>query len=309
MKKQTIAVACLMALLLSSGIAAGVAWFGEVSAQRNTVNLEFRGTFVQIIYYLLYGTFNGNQTGSGLLRIYQNLEGMILMNPPIAYKMIYQTIRYFIITLEPLYVTAFLCVCIYLIFLSGSPQGRTKAKNLLPVLIASIIAISLSYQILMVMFNASNELCTGIIDAGKVDMSNLFLDTIADLVRLFSAATLTSFDGGFIFLILIFTLTLGLITMLTLRYIILLFFTMIFPVGIFFYTINGTRSLGRVIIEQSVLWTFVQVVITLIIVTTSIGVDLLGITGDLKTILGITAFIASISSPIILLTMIKRFLP
>ena len=308
MKKKTIAVACLTALLLS-GIATGVAWFGEASAQRETVNLEFRGAFIQIIYYLLYGTFAGNQTDSGLLKIYQNLEGMVLMNPPIFYKMIYQTIRYFIIILEPLYLTAFLCVCVYLIFLSGSPQGRTKAKNLLPVLVASIVAISLSYQILMVMFSASNDLCKGIIDAGKVDMSKLFLETIGDLARLFSAATLTSFDGGLIFLILIFTLTLGLITMLTLRYVILLFFTMIFPVGIFLYTIKGARRLGRVIIEQTALWTFVQVAITLIITTTSIGVNLLGITGDLKTILGITAFLASISSPIILLTLIKRFLP
>jgi hypothetical protein len=306
MKKESIAIIGLLALLLSG---MSCAWFGEATAQREKVNLEFRGTYIQIVYYLLYGSFLGKQTGSGLLAMYENLEGMVLMNPPIAYKMIYQTIRYFIMILEPIYVTAFLFVCVYLIFMSGSPTGRTKAKSLLPMLIASIVVISLSYQILMVLFTASNELCTGVIDAGNVKMGALFLDTINDLVRFFSAATVTSFDGGLTFMLLIFSLTFGLVTMLTLRYVILLFFTMIFPIGIFFYTIGGLRSIGRVIIEQTVLWTFVQVAITLIIATTSIGVKLLGITGDLKTILGVTAFIASIASPIILLSMIKRFLP
>ena len=306
MKKESIALMGLLALLLSG---VSWAWFGESSTQRETVNLEFRGTYIQIVYYLLYGSFNGKQTDSGLLEMYENLEGMVLINPPLNYKMIYQTIRYFIIILEPIYVTAFLFVCVYLIFLSGSPTGRTRAKSMLPILIASIVAISLSYQILMVLFNASSELCTGIIDAGKVEMGSLFLDTINDLVRFFSAATITSFDGGLTFMVMIFTLTFGLITMLALRYVVLLFFTMIFPIGIFFYTIPELRNMGRVIIEQTILWTFVQVAITLIIATSSIGVKLLGITGDLKTILGITAFIASIVSPIILLSMIKRFLP
>jgi hypothetical protein len=306
MKKEHMALIGLVVLLLPG---LSWAWFGEASSQRETVNLEFRGTYIQVVYYLLYGNFNGKQTDSGLLKIYENLEGMILMNPPLAYKMIYQTIRYFIIILEPIYVTAFLFVCVYLIFLSGSPSGRTKAKGLLPMLVASIVAISLSYQILMVLFNASYELCTGVISAAKLSMGALFLDTINDLIRFFSAATITSFDGGLTFMVMLFSLTFGLITMLALRYVILLFFTMIFPVGIFLYTIPGLRNMGRVIIEQTILWTFVQVVITLIIATTSIGVKLLGINGDLKTILGITAFMACIGSPLILLSMIKRFLP
>lgn len=306
MKKGSIVFICLMALALTS---ASYAWFGEATSQRETVNLEFRGVYIQIIYYILYGTFEGKQIGTGLLSMYENMQGMVLMNPPLAYNMIYQTIRYFILILEPVYVTAFLLVCVYLIFMSGSPAGRTRAKNMLPMLIASIVAISLSYQILTIMFNASYELSAGILDAGKVNMSTLFMDTINDLVRFFSAATVTSFDGGVIFMLLIFTLTFGLITMLTLRYVVLLFFTMTFPIGIFFYTIPSMRSVGRVMIEQAVLWTFVQVAITLIIATTSIGVKLLGITGDLKTILGVTAFTAAIFSPIILLSMIKRFLP
>jgi len=267
------------------------------------------GAYIQMVYYLLYGVFEGKQIGSGLLSMYNNLDGMILMNPPLTYKMIYQAIRYFIIILEPLYVTVFLAVCVYLIFMSGSPAGRTRAKNMLPVLIASIVAISLTYQMLTIMFNASYELCTGIINAGRVNTGTLFLDTMNDLVRFFSSATVSSFDGGVSFMVLIFALSFGLIAMLTLRYVILLFFAMTIPVGIFFYTISGLRSIGRVMIEQTILWTFVQVAITLIIVTASIGVKLLNIVGDLKTILGITAFAASILSPIILLSMIKRFLP
>jgi hypothetical protein len=66
MKKESIIALIGLFALLLSGLS--WAWFGEASSQREKVNLEFRGTYIQIVYYLLYGSFNGRQTDSGLLR-------------------------------------------------------------------------------------------------------------------------------------------------------------------------------------------------------------------------------------------------
>ena len=140
-------------------------------------------------------------------------------------------------------------------------------------------------------------------------MQTIFVDTINDLVRVFSVSAITTFDGGYMFLLLIFFLIMSVFLVLALRYVILLFFVLLFPIGIFLYTFSQTRSVGRTILEQTIIWTLMQVAITLIIVTANVGISVFGVFGDLKTIMGITAFIAVVASPAILAAMIKRFLP
>lgn len=284
-------------------------WFGETASQKERIELEFRGTFIMVIYSLMYGTVLGTRIDNGLIGIFENLQGIVLMNPPLQYHMIHNIIRYFIVILEPLYITSLLVTALYLIFVSGSPAGRRKAKGLLPLLIASAVAISLTFQILTILFNTSQELSIEIIKVANVDVTEIFLETIEDLMQLFTASTLNLFEGGFFFLLLIFFMITGVFTVLTLRYIVLLFFTMIFPIGIFLYTFEFSRGMGRFILEQTILWTFVQVLIIVILVVVNMGVSVFGITDDLRTIIGVTSFIAVIVSPLILITLIKRFLP
>lgn len=286
-----------------------IAWFGEAAAKQEALELEFRETFILLIYYLLYGTVMGVPLGHGLLEIFENLRGLVLMNPPLNHDLIYHVIRYFIIVLEPLYVTTLLVTGIYLMFLSGSPKGRRKAKLLFPRLIASMVAVTLSLQILQIMFGVSYGLSENILDNSGVEINAVFMETIDSLVILFSASTLTTFEGGHMFLLLIFFLVMGLFSILTLRYIILSIFTLIFPLGIFLYTFKISRGVGRFILEQAILWTFLQVVISLLIVVANIGVTLFGLTGDLRTIAGVMAFLMVITSPMMLITLIKKFLP
>lgn len=285
------------------------AWYGEVASQQEKIELEFRDVFVMLVYLLLYGTYQGTQVDVGLLRLFDNFQALVLMNPPLDYEMIHGIIRYSVIVLEPLYLTAVLATGAYLIFFSGSPESRNKAKSLLLKMLASIVVVSLSTQILQVLFNISYNLSTGIIGLSKTNMQTIFMDTINDLVKVFSVSAITTFDGGYVFLLLIFFLIMTTFIILAMRYIILLFFVLLFPLGIFFYTFSMTRSIGRTIIEQIILWTFMPVAVTMIIVTANIGINLFVIGGDLKTIMGITAFIAVAASPIILVAMIKRFLP
>lgn len=303
-KQLILMVSCIV---LSSCITS--AWFGELAAKHETIELEFRGTFILLIYYLIYGTVLGTPEGRGLVEIFENLPGLILMNPPLDYDITYHIIKYFITVLEPLYVTAILITGIYLMFLSGSPQGRISARKLLPRLIASMVIVSLSFPILQLIFNVSYELSKDIIDKSPVKINEIFLETINRLVRIFTASTLTTFEGGHPFLLLIFLLVIGMFFILTLRYILLLLFTLIFPLGIFLYTFNIGRGIGRFILEQTILWTFLQVVIALLIVVVNIGVTIFGLTGDLKTIMGITAFLVVIISPLVLMAMVRRFLP
>lgn len=285
------------------------AWFGESAAQKEAIELEFRGIFVLVIYYLLYGTVMGVPVGHGLLEIFEDLRGLILMNPQLNDDIVYHIIRYFITVLEPLYVTALLVTGIYLMFLSGSPNGRRKAKLLFPRLFISMVIVSLSFPILQLMFSVSYGLSLDILNNSPVEIGGVFLETINSLVIIFAASTLTTFEGGHFFLLFILLLVVGVFSTLILRYIILLIFTLIFPLGIFLYTFNITRGMGRFMLEQTLLWTFLQVLISLVIVVVNIGVTLIGLSGDMGTVAGMVAFLLVIISPMVFTTMVKRFLP
>jgi len=306
MKRKKAIAAVTLAIMLSC---MATAWFGETASQKESVELQFRATFILFVNYLLYGTLFGQPLDFGLMNVYDSLQGLMLINPPLSYSAIYNTIRYFIMILEPLYITAIIVTGLYFFFSSASPAGRTRARNLLPILVLSMVATSLSINILQILFNFSYELSKGIIVNSKVNPSGIFTQTIDDLVGFFTSSTLATFDGGYLFIVLILFLVGGMFTVLTIRYVVLLFFTLAFPVGIFLYTFSFSRGIGRVILEQTILWTIIQIVVTVIIVIVNIGVDMFGLSGDLRTLMGITAFLAVIISPVILISMVKRFLP
>lgn len=307
MKKRQMLVSAFILAAVST--ATGTAWFGEMASVQERSELAFRGSFISVAYHLLYGTVYGNPEGSGLLGIYEHLDALILMNPPLDYYVIHNIMGYFILILEPLYVTAILATGLYMMFFSMSPSGRGKAKALLPRLLASMVAVTLSMDMLRLAFRVSHAFCRDLMDKSGVPVHALFTETLNDLVRSFSASAAASFDGGYVFLMLVFGAAIGTATLLAVRYVMLVVFALVFPLGIFLYTFNISRNVGRFMIEQTVLWTFVQAVVTILLVVVNLGMSLMGVSGDLKTLAGITAFIAVFLSPVILLTMIKRFLP
>jgi hypothetical protein len=306
MNKKALAAACIMGSL---SIAAGAAWFGESASLQERSELYMRGSFISVAYHLLYGFVYGNPEGSGILSVYHNIDALILMNPPLGYYIVHNIIAYFITILAPLYVMALLGTGLYMIFFSASVAGRKKAKEFLPRLAASMIVTSLSIPILRLMFQASYAFCRDLLENSGVPTHALFTETLGDLVLMFSSSAASSYDAGYIFLMAIYAVAIGTVTILAVRYVVLLAFTLVFPLAVFLYTFNISRDLGRFMLEQTILWTFLQAMITVALVVANLGVKFLGITGDLKTIAGITAFVLVFFSPVLLLTRIRRFLP
>jgi len=76
--------------------------------------------------------------------IYNNLPYFLLNDPRPESPDISSVSRYFISFLEPLYVMAILLTGIYLLFFSGTPQGRVRAKSMLISLIMGMVVISVS---------------------------------------------------------------------------------------------------------------------------------------------------------------------
>lgn len=306
MKRKTTATILVAATL---PVLAGAAWFGEYASIQERTEMELRSSFISIAYYLLYGTVYGNPEGSGTLSVYQQLKSLILMTPPLDYYIIHNIIGYFIMILQPAYVTAILATSGYMIFFSASPSGRKKAKELLPRLGISMVIVTLSFPILRLIFLICTTFSKDLIDKSGTPTHALYTETLGDLVRMFSASAAMSYDAGYALLTTIFVIGIGTVTLLAARYIILLAFTLTFPLAVFLYTFNTSRSTGRFMIEQLLLWNFVSAFITVALVTSNLGIYFLAPTGDLRTLAGLTAVGFVFASPIMLLIMIRRFLP
>ncbi|MEA3254204.1 MAG: hypothetical protein U9Q22_00025 [Candidatus Altiarchaeota archaeon] len=272
---------------------------GERVYQQESMELEWRSIFINVMNLVI----------SDLKDLYTDLPDFILLNPPLGHELIYGMINSLIQILQPFYTLVILVTGIYLIFLSGSPKGRARVRSLFPRLIASMVLVSLSSPILQLIYNSSHDLTQEILKRIPVDPAKIFLDTIDGLMLIFSSGTLVSLEGGHIFLLLAFISVLGIFMVLALRYVILLLFTLIFPASIFLYTFGFTRNMGRTMIEQTLVWTFMQVIVAIVLLTANVGISLMSLEGDLVIIAGFMAFILITTSPLILLSFARRFLP
>ncbi|RLI88390.1 MAG: hypothetical protein DRO76_00450 [Candidatus Altiarchaeales archaeon] len=284
-----------IALILSTSSSA----MGERAMNQERIELGWRTIFIDIMHWVV----------SNIMGIYDDLEDFILWNPPLGHENISRILNSVIGILQPLYVTAILITGIYLIFLSGSIKGRIYARNLLPRLIISMFVVSLSFVILQLLFNISYSITEEILKRSPVGITQIFSDVTKQSMLLFDSATLVSLEAGHIFFLLIFTITLGPFIILALRYLILVLFTLIFPISIFLYTFNFSRPAGRIMLEQTLIWTFMQVVFATLIVITNLGISVMGLHGDLRIIAGIIVFLLIVISPLIILFLIRRFLP
>jgi len=59
----------------------------------------------------------------------RNINGLILDNPSIYQEDTMRVVGYFISLLQPMYITIIIVIGIYLMFFSGSPEGRARAKT------------------------------------------------------------------------------------------------------------------------------------------------------------------------------------
>ncbi|MEM2918503.1 MAG: hypothetical protein QXY62_03280 [Candidatus Altiarchaeota archaeon] len=73
-------------------------------------------------------------------------------------------------------------------------------------------------------------------------------------------------------IIILFVLIFG---FLAFRYLILMLWTILFPLSIFFTTFSLTRNIGRTMIEQTIQWTFLQIFYALTLVAIAIGLGIL----------------------------------
>lgn len=352
MKNKKLMSLILILAMLSSTVGGG---WGSVSPVPNGVQVNIARTmFAPMWSYLILKPFVVRYglvllpmrlwvrgEGSSFAR---NFDIVILYNPPSNGILPFLSALLKILT--PIYSLLIVSVGFYLLFLSSSPMGRAKAKSMLAKLIITMVIISVSPQIIDAVFGLSSDLTNSIFHlAGKHNIHSILSEGIFSMYVLTSWLVPADVEIGVIPYIMLYMFAWMPYLIISLRTIILTALMLALPAGILLYFIPALKSIGKSILEQFLIWTFMQAFMALALVsvvkafsvTTLVSnptiscvnipilsqipfvkdaIDLLfgemlgaGST-DLMTLgFGTVAYVVVVVSPIIMVMLFRKFLP
>lgn len=208
-----------------------------------------------------------------------NYEKAILANPSLldssteGYNpMITNAIAFSINIMLPFYVMAIVLTGAYMLFISGSPEARANAKNLLKRLIVSLVVFSMSPLIIEAMLVTSQNISSAIL--GQADPSNvkMVLDGgIWGSYLIFCKLGITDLEIAIAYWTSLFVMAWLPYMVIGMRHIMMTLFCMVFPIGIALYSFVYLRDIGRKILEQTIVWIFLQAFLSVAILVISLG--------------------------------------
>ena len=157
--------------------------------------------------------------------------------------------------LNSLYALVLMGLAIYFILRSNDVEGRLYARKWLENMFVMIIVLSFSFQLFVMLMDLNTYLANSL---ANQTMISLFKTTSNPLPVILALIILMTQVG----------LQLLTFTTLLLRYILMLFLLLLFPVAIFLYFIPPTQSWGRV---------FLKIILVFIFIPTADALVLLGV--------------------------------
>lgn len=288
----------------------------------------------------------------------ENFDKAILYNPPVEGVLPFMDMLLKI--LFPIFFLLIVSIGFYLLLFSSSPEGRAKAKSMLGKLIITMVLVSISPLIIEAIFEISGGLTGGVFSlTGTSLIRGILLEGLRGMMVFSTWLIVPEGVLGLVPYMLTFVFSWMPYMMISLRNIMLTAMMIAFPLGILCYSIPHLKSIGRSILEQFLVWTFLQVFMALALVSVakaasyiqldpnptinclhaamialpfallgpvalivsaavsliieimaSTGMEVPFISTNLETIaLGLVAYVVVFVSPLIMVTMFKKFIP
>ncbi|RLI88389.1 MAG: hypothetical protein DRO76_00445 [Candidatus Altiarchaeales archaeon] len=299
--KQKIIVTGLILFPLSQTVLAFIGGAGYVS---ELLDLISRSMFSEI---------NKNSLDS-LKDLYHNRFIQILeMNPDPFHPELLGITNFLIYVMGSLYISAIIVIGLYLMFFSGSPVGRARAKSMLPHVVMGMVLVLLAPHLMNPLLYISGSLTSSVLSLWHGDPMQVLnpegeMNPIDYFMSKFQDFSWFSLEASIAFLFLaLLILSLPLI-IISIRYLAVTLFTMILPLTIFLYLFLPTRGIGRLLLEQTLLWTSVQVTESVALISVVAIISLLPY-NELKIIIEIAGILMLVVVPLITVSFFKNFLP
>ena len=284
------------------------AFSGESAAVNELMDFLLKKDFKRVGEELVYELMGTCQ---------KHFVNLLLLNPNPMSPGVMSITKYFIAILGPIFVLAIVGSAVYMIFFSGSPSIRSKIKAIIPGVIAAMFLAMLSPHILNILFYLSEQLFLGVIAQGPRNPMGVLLPDKAEInpvnyfMSTFDKITWYSGEGSAPFLYISLLIVALLLMVVIARYLIISLFVMIFPLTLFLYLFLPTRKTGKRIMEQTLIWIFLQVIeaITMVSAVTIIIIFSPFLVQDALVVLDLGAILALVVIPIATVLFFKDFLP
>jgi hypothetical protein len=159
-----------------------------------------------------------------------------------------------------------------MIFISASPEGRANAKNLLKRLIVSMVFFSMSTLIIETMLVSSQSISSAIM--GQADPANVRTVLEGGMwgsYIIFCKLGITDLEIAIPYWTALYVMAWLPYMVIGMRQIMMTLFCMIFPIGIALYSFVFLRGIGRKILEQTIVWIYLQAFLSVAILVISLG--------------------------------------
>jgi hypothetical protein len=253
MKNRKLMTLIILALTLSMGVRASLEREGEKFLEPGFKYLLIRPLINVIGIAIPQAIWIRNEG----LSFADNCDRAILYNPPVETALPFMNMILRI--LLPVFSLLIVSIGLYLLVLSSSPKGRVRAKSMLGRLMITMVLVSVSPLITRIVFSISSGLTEGI-------FSLVSMTLIKDILRggMHGVMVLTTWLMtpeavlGLIPFILTFVFSWMPYLVISLRNIVLTALMIALPLGILLYSIPSLKSIGKTILEQFLVWTFLQ---------------------------------------------------
>ncbi|OYT54684.1 MAG: hypothetical protein B6U72_01760 [Candidatus Altiarchaeales archaeon ex4484_2] len=240
-------------------------WTGQGLIGTGSFIGEGMGYFLRMI--LVVKIIHGGFMPKYAMSFPNNYHMAIISNPSPHDALIFELIAFFIRILQPVYVLLILTVGFYLLFMPVSPSSRSKAKDILLRLLVSMVVISLSIPIINLLLGLSEEMTESVFSLVSGEEVKAALGgAVQNLFWVYALTAVPYTDLGLPYLTLLFAMSFIPYIILGLRHILITLLMVLFPLGILFYTLPWFKGIGKKLLEQLIVWIFLQVFIALIIV-------------------------------------------
>ena len=308
MGRHALAAVSLMAVLMLSHTAYAII---------HPLNEESIGAYFREQAAANYARLVSERIGS-----LRNINGLILDNPTVYQQDTQRVMDYFISMLQPLYITIIIVIGMYLIFFSGSPAGRARAKSSLFLALFAIGLITVSPHMLMLFFSISKSISLLVLSLAPVDTEGPFIHAAdymigkGKYIMSHEADDYSMGDerGGLPILLVTYAIFETILLLLKLRFYLVAVLAMVMPFTITLYAFIPTRNLGKLLAEQTILWTLTQVAMAIVLIVIAIGINMTDsitsftVTEYLRFIMEIAGLMMLIITPVFFVKTFRGFM-
>ena len=204
-----------------------------------------------------------------------HLKNLILFPEPsiIAEPVIVNLVEFFTHLMIPFYALVLSATAFYLIFSSGSIVGRARAKSTLIKMVMALVVTIFAIPIVQMLLDISRIVSTMVLNFADIGIaSELLIYTTDKFSEYILWLIIASYWTGFPIFMIFSTFAVGTFIVLTLRFFMIVLWTVLFPVTVILYSFHHTRRLGSAMFQQTFQWIFMQLIAAFLLISIAVAV-------------------------------------